>query len=104
MGRKSHTEATDLEQAIIVAVASLREGEVVSYGEVAARAGRPNAPRSVGRLLSKSMVSLPWWRVVYADGRLAPCDPDTQQSKLEEEGVEVSHGRVVSAPLGCFCS
>ena len=85
-----------------MAVASLREGEVVSYGDVAARAGRPDAPRAAGALLAKSMTSLPWWRVVYASGKLAPCNPDLQMEKLQEEGVVVRSGRVVESPLGRF--
>ncbi len=99
---KAVSEATDLEQALTVAVASLQEGEVVSYGDVAERAGRPNAPRAAGALLAKSMTSLPWWRVVYASGKLAPCNPDLQTEKLQEEGVVIKSGRVVQSPLGRF--
>lgn len=95
-------DATPLEQAITIAVASLREGEVVSYGDVADRAGRPDAPRAAGALLSKSMATLPWWRVVYASGKLAPCNPELQAQKLAEEGVSVRNGRVVASPLGRF--
>lgn len=102
MARRSIASTTPLEQALVVAVASLKEGEVVSYGDVAAKAGRPDAPRAAGALLSKSMASLPWWRVVYSSGKLAPCDPETQQEKLEAEGVVVKNGRVVSAPAGRF--
>lgn len=95
-------QPTPLEQALTVAVAALKEGEVVSYGDVAKKAGRPDAPRAAGALLAKSPMSLPWWRVVYANGKLAPCDPQTQQEKLESEGVEVRNGRVVRSPLGRF--
>ena len=97
-------EPTPLEQALTIAVAGLKEGEVVSYGDVAEKAGRPNAPRAAGALLSKSPMSLPWWRVVYASGKLAPCDPATQQEKLESEGVMVRNGRVVQSPLGRFAT
>lgn len=99
---KHIANATSLEQALTVAVASLREGEVVSYGDVAARAGRPDAPRAAGALLSKSLTTLPWWRVVYASGKLAPCDPETQQQQLESEGVVIRNGRVRESPLGRF--
>ena len=94
--------ATPLEQALTIAVASLREGEVVSFGDIAERAGRPDAPRAAGRLLSKSLSSLPWWRVVYASGKVAPCNPELQAERLREEGVEVKNGRVIQAPLGRF--
>ena len=95
-------DATPLEQAITIAVAALKEGEVVSYGDIAKRAGRPDAPRAAGRLLSKTTLSLPWWRVVYASGKLAPSDPETQADKLAAEGVIISSGRVVHSPLGRF--
>ena len=94
--------ATELEQALTVAVAGLEAGEVVSYGDIAARAGRPDAPRAAGALLSKALTTLPWWRVVYASGKLAPCDPEAQQELLQAEGVVVKNGRVVSSPLGRF--
>lgn len=99
---KSISNATDLEQALTIAAASLREGEVVSYGDLAERAGRPDAPRAAGALLSKSLTTLPWWRVVYSDGRLAPCDPATQSEQLESEGCVIRNGRVISSPLGRF--
>jgi len=100
--RSDLKSATPLEQALTIAVASLREGEVVSFGDIAERAGRPDAPRAAGRLLSKSMTSLPWWRVVYASGKVAPCNPVLQAERLREEGVEVKNGRVIQAPLGRF--
>ena len=99
---KSLTNTTEFEQALIIAAAKLKEGEVVSFGDLAARAGRPDAPRAAGALLSKGMTDLPWWRVVYSNGRLAPCDPDTQQARLEEEGCVVQNGRVTSSPKGRF--
>ncbi len=99
---KSIANATELEQALTIATASLSEGEVISYGDLARRAGRPDAPRAAGALLSKSLTTLPWWRVVYSDGRLAPCDPATQQYRLESEGCVIKNGRVFSSPLGRF--
>ena len=102
MAKRTAVSASEFEQALTIAVASLREGEVVSYGDIAARAGRPDAPRAAGALLSKALTALPWWRVVYASGKLAPCDPPLQQAKLEEEGVAIRAGRVLHAPLGRF--
>ena len=75
-------------------VASLRPGEVVSYGEVAAQAGRPWAARGVGAALAASGGTLPWWRVVRADGRLAPGHESEQAQRLRAEGVTVESGRV----------
>ena len=100
--KRSAQQATPLEQSLTIAVASLREGEVVSFGDIAVRAGRPRAPRAAGAFLARSVTTLPWWRVVYADGRLPPCNPTLQTRCLEEEGVTVRHGRVRQAPWGRF--
>jgi methylated-DNA-protein-cysteine methyltransferase-like protein len=100
--KRSAQQATPLEQSLTIAVASLREGEVVSFGDIAVRAGRPRAPRAAGAHLARSVSTLPWWRVVYADGRLPSCNPTLQTRCLEEEGVTVRGGRVRHAPLGRF--
>lgn len=68
-------------------------GEVLSYGEVAARAGVPSA-RQIGRLLSEDGQDLPWHRVIRADGRFAPHLAAEQSARLRAEGVTVVNGRV----------
>ena len=60
------------EDAVHRVVAAVPAGQVVTYGEVAAEAGRPGAARAVGRIMAGSDGALPWWRVVAADGRLVP--------------------------------
>jgi methylated-DNA-protein-cysteine methyltransferase-like protein len=75
-------------------IAALNPGEVVSYGEVAAWAGRPGAARAVGQVLAHSE-GLPWWRVVTASGRLTPGHESTQARRLAAENVTVSGSRVV---------
>ncbi len=72
----------------------LAPGEVVTYGEVAAEAGRPGAARAVGRLLAGSDGTYPWWRVVTASGRLVPGLEDEHRRRLEAEGVTVRGSRV----------
>lgn len=76
------------------AVAAVPEGTVASYGEVAEQAGHPGAARGVGSVLRTSD-GLPWWRVVMADGRLAPGKEVEQARRLRAEGVNVRDGRVV---------
>ena len=81
---------------VVHVVADLEAGEVVTYGEVAALAGRPGAARAVGALLAANAdPALPWWRVVNAAGRLAPGHETRQASHLRREGVAVRDGRVV---------
>lgn len=80
--------------AVVAVVRALRPGEVVTYGDVAAEAGRPGAARAVGRLLAASGGALPWWRVVTAGGRLVPGHEDEHARLLEAEGVVLVAGRV----------
>jgi alkylated DNA nucleotide flippase Atl1 len=88
---------TDGFRAMVEAVvASLAPGEVVSYGEVAAEAGRPGAARAVGSILASpaSGSELPWWRVVTVSGRLVPGHENEHARRLAAEGVALTNGRV----------
>jgi methylated-DNA-protein-cysteine methyltransferase related protein len=84
------------EQAVVGVLHSLRPGEVVTYGEVAAEAGFPGAARAVGRILATSDDDLPWWRVVTTTGRLVPGHEAEHARRLRAEGVAVSDGHVVA--------
>jgi alkylated DNA nucleotide flippase Atl1 len=83
----------DLARAVTAVLASLRPGDVVTYGEVATEAGWPGRSRAVGRVLSTSGRDLPWWRVVNAAGRLVPGHEDEQARRLTAEGVSVDAER-----------
>lgn len=93
---------TSLTEEIERVIASLREGEVVSYGDVAHDAGRPGAARAVGAVLATTELELPWWRVVRSDGRLATEKSSRQAERLRAEGVTVRDGRVIESPFGRF--
>lgn len=82
---------------MIEALGSVGPGQVVSYGDLAAQAGYPGAARGVGAVLAASRPEeqLPWWRVVYGDGRLAPGKETEQTRLLAREGVAARDGRVV---------
>jgi len=86
---------TEFETDILEIVRSLASGEIATYGEVAAEAGKPGAARAVGSTLRKYGSDVPWWRVVAASGRLVPGNEGLQRSHLSEEGVVVRNGRVV---------
>ena len=93
----------DRDRQILDVVRLLREGEVVSYGDVGHDAGHSRQSRLVGRLLStNSDPDLPWWRVVTASGRLVPGHEREQAARLRAEGVEVEGGRVRVARYGRF--
>ncbi len=87
---------------ILDVIRSLREGEVVSYGDIAEDAGFPLQSRLVGRLLAITDDDLPWWRVVNSTGRLVPGSEAEQAQLLRAEGVTVESGRVRAAPVGRF--
>jgi methylated-DNA-protein-cysteine methyltransferase-like protein len=88
---------------IYAVVRRIPRGRVATYGEVAAAAGFPHAPRLAGYALYALPpgTPLPWHRVVGAGGRLtlARLSPDgalTQRMRLEREGVRFdARGRVV---------
>lgn len=83
----------DFETAVTEVIQSLRPGEIISYGEIAAEAGFPGAARAVGRVL-KVVDGLPWWRVVTSTGRLVPGNEVEHTRLLEAENVIVRNGRV----------
>lgn len=85
---------SEFEEAVTAVISSLRPGDVITYGEVAAEAGFPGAARAVGTLLRNSE-GLPWWRVVGSGGRIRTPDPGRQIRLLTDEGVLVINGRVV---------
>lgn len=91
---------TEFETAVARVLRALEPGDVVTYGEVAAEAGRPGAARAVGRFLSASGGEFTWWRVVTTAGRLAPGKEGEQARRLRAEGVMVDEalGRVAGVP------
>lgn len=83
-------------------VRRIPRGRVATYGQVAALAGYPHAPRVAGYALHAlpEGTPLPWHRVVGAGGRLTlarlgPAAAITQRLRLEREGVRFdARGRV----------
>lgn len=73
-------------ERVVAIVRSTAPGELVTYGEVAAEAGRPRAARAVGQILSNH-ADLPWWRVISASGRLVPGSEPRHRELLHAEGV-----------------
>lgn len=90
------------ERRIIDVLMALQEGEVTTYGDIAAVAGYPRNARLVGRILQTTAVDVPWWRVVNSAGRLVPGHEREQRRLLLEEDVIVERGHVVEAPVGRF--
>jgi len=75
-------------RAVLERIRAIPPGFVRAYGDVS-----PGAPRFAGALLSDCHDStVPWHRVVRADGSLAK--GDRQRRRLAAEGVPFRSGRV----------
>lgn len=77
-------------------VGKIPRGAVVSYGQIARMLGRPRASREVGRAMRLCPDTVPWQRVVMADGSVTGGGyAEIRRMFLEEEGVPfLPDGRV----------
>lgn len=87
---------------ILETIRAIPRGQVLGYGEVAAKAGLPGRARLVARLLGgNDDPELPWHRVLRSDGRIAMPEGSRgwreQSQRLRAEGVVVENGRVKRA-------
>ena len=88
---------------ILAVIRAIPRGQVLGYGQVAARAGLPGRARLTARVLGMNDdPALPWHRVLRADGRIAMPEGSRgwreQCQRLRAEGVTVERGRVRMAP------
>ena len=61
----------DYAEKVLSLAESIPPGRVMTYGDVAEWLGE-GGPRQVGRVMSHYGGSVPWWRVVRADGVILP--------------------------------
>jgi methylated-DNA-protein-cysteine methyltransferase related protein len=82
------TSFAQVKQKIIALILEIPRGQVASYGQIGELAGFPRSARLVARCLRAPEppdgVTLPWWRVVRADGS---CAVPGQLQRLRDEGV-----------------
>jgi len=74
-------------------VAQIPQGRVMTYGQIAALCGQPQAARIVGGIAHFGDPALPWQRVVNKQGGLASGYPGGchgHRQVLEAEGFKVS--------------
>ena len=85
---------TSFQRAVIETLRSVPWGEVVTYGELAALAGYPNAQRAVGSVCARNRfpIVVPCHRVVAADGigRYGSSGVEYKLRLLRLEGVGVA--------------
>lgn len=58
-------------ELVLAVVEQVPSGQVLTYGDVAELIGE-GGPRQVGAVMSRYAGSVPWWRVLRADGTPAP--------------------------------
>ncbi len=81
---------TPFAQKVYAVVAKIPKGKVMTYKQVAAKAGRPGAARAVGSLMAKNYrPGVPCHRVIRSDGRIGHYNRGGSPRKTEllrEEG------------------
>ena len=80
-------------EAVLTAVESIPEGQVATYGDIAAYVGQ-GGPRQVGAVMREYGGGVPWWRVIRASGVPADEVGDEQLRLLRGDGVRVTDGKV----------
>jgi len=73
-------------------VKKIPKGKVLTYKDVAKRAGSPNASRAVGNILHKNHdPAIPCHRVIRSDGNLGGYNKGAREKRqiLEKEGVKI---------------
>ncbi|HUG64408.1 MAG TPA: MGMT family protein [Gaiellaceae bacterium] len=85
--------ATPFQRSLVEALRAVPRGEVVTYGELAALAGRPRAPRAAGAVCAENRFAfiVPCHRVVAAHGigGYGGTGVDVKRRLLALEGVEL---------------
>lgn len=77
-------------EKVYVVVKKIPKGKTLTYKQVAIKAGRPKAFRSVGNILNKNYnPAIPCHRVIRSDGRLGGYNRGTTKKRtiLKKEGA-----------------
>ncbi|WP_341869447.1 MGMT family protein [Nocardioides euryhalodurans] len=77
-------------ELVLRCVEQVPRGRVTTYGAVAEVVGElagGGGPRQVGSVMAAYGGSVPWWRVVRADGSLPPSHQDEARQAYLEEGT-----------------
>ena len=85
-------------EKVYAVVRKIPKGKVLTYKEVARRAGKPLASRAVGNILNKNYnPKIPCHRVIRSDGTLGRYSLGGTRKKaaiLAGEGVKIKNGKV----------
>ena len=83
-------ELPDLASAVLDLVDEVPRGRVVTYGDLAAVVGC--GPRQVGTVMARWGGAVAWWRVLRADGSLAPGLESEALRRYRAEGTKLRPG------------
>src|SRR6187399_3277056 len=90
---------SDFAGRVLAVVSRIPAGRVVTYGDVAALAGRPRAARAVGQLMRSALrPGLPYHRVIAAGGRIGgygAAGTTMKAALLVAEGLVIRGRRIV---------
>lgn len=81
-------------EAVLRLVEQVPAGRVTTYGDLAEAVGR-GGPRQAGHVLATWGATVPWWRVVRADGSPARGHEQEALRRLAAEGAPLRGSRVV---------
>jgi len=88
---------TDFQQRVDGALVDVDPGEPITYGDLAARLGKPGAARAVGQALRRNPLPLVWpcHRVVAKNGLggFGGCPPDSDADPLDIKRWLLDHER-----------
>lgn len=82
----------DFSEKVYRVVRKIPKGKVLTYKEVARRAGRPNAYRAAGNILNKNYdPEIPCHRVIRSDGKIGGYNRGVVNKRkiLKKEGIEI---------------
>jgi len=97
---KRNQQLSDFSADVYRILRSIPQGKVITYGQLAARAGNPKAARYVGFLMrtNSDIPHTPCHRVVAADGSLHGYSGEggieAKKLLLIQEGVQFKNGKV----------
>ena len=102
-GRVATMIKTSTRQAVNI-IRNIPEGRVLTYGMVAALAGKPRGARQISRILHSmsKKYDLPWHRIVNSKGKISLKQSrgyELQKALLESEGIKFSKTDTIDLKL-----
>lgn len=84
----------DFKDKVLQIVSKIPKGKVLSYGQVARRAGNKRAARAVGNIMKQNRdPNVPCHRVICSDGRIGGFNrgQEFKAALLRKEGVKLDY-------------